>query len=380
VKIDAHVAGVGMVPFGKHRETSIEELGRGAVLAALADAGVQRDVIQETFCGSGFGGGLLGQRILRDIGMTGMPITNTENACSSGATALREAVTALTIGRIDVALVIGVDKLTRFGGGTIPLDDTDIEANQGMVMPALYAMRARRYMHDYGLTSEDLAAVAVKSHAAAEHNEYAQFRNAVTVEEVVSSRMITDPLTLFMCCPTGDGAAAAVVCNTSGLKKVSGEPVRIAASALQSGHFATGFKDIAFSELTARTAAIAYEQAGLEPSDVDVAEVHDAFAISELMYYEGLGLCEPGGAVDLIRSNATAVNGSMPVNPSGGLLCRGHPVGATGVAQVAEIVWQLRGTAGARQVSDPKVGVTHCTGGGISGLDHGACAIHVLVK
>lgn len=380
MNIDAHVVGVGMVPFGKHRETSIEDLGRSAILAALADAGVERDVIQETFCGSGYGGGLLGQRILRDLGMTGMPITNTENACSSGATALREAVTALSIGRIDVALVIGIDKLTRFGGGTIPLDDQDIEVNQGMVMPALYAMRARRYMYEHGLTAEDLAAVAVKSHAAAEANEYAQFRNPVTVEEVLSSRMIADPLTLFMCCPTGDGAAAAVVCNEAGLRKTGGDPVRIAASALQSGHFVTGFKDIAFSELTSRTATLAYEEAGIEPTDVDVAEVHDAFAISELMYYEGLGFCEPGGAVGLIRTNATSINGSMPVNPSGGLLCRGHPVGATGVAQVAEIVWQLRGTAGSRQVAEAKVGLTHCTGGGISGLDHGACTIHVLVK
>ncbi|MGI8559404.1 MAG: thiolase family protein [Solirubrobacteraceae bacterium] len=376
--LDAHIVGAGMVAFAKHPDVSMEDLGLRAVVAALNDAGVDRTAIDETFCGTAFGGSLLGQRILRDIGMTGMPISNVENACSSGATALREAVAAVSSGRIDTALVIGIDKLTDFGGGTIPLDGHDLEANHGVVMPAVYAMRARRYMHDHGLAREDLAAVVVKAHECAVHNPYAQYRNVVSVEEVLGSRMVADPLSLFMCCPTGDGAAAVVVCNGTGRARAKSVPVRVVASALQSGRYDTGYKDMAFSELTQRTARIAYDQAGVGPGDVDIAEVHDAFAIAELMYYDALGFCEPGGAVELIRSGATRVDGSIAVNPSGGLLCRGHPVGATGIAQVCEVLWHLRGAAGGRQVTGARVGLTHCTGGGISGIDHGACSIHIL--
>jgi acetyl-CoA acetyltransferase len=312
--------------------------------------------------------------------MTGMPITNVENACSSGTTALREAVAAVSLGRTDVALVIGVDKLTRFGGGTIPLETTDIEVGEGMVMPALYAMRARRYMHEYGATSRHLAMVSVKAHKNGALNPYAQYQKAITVEEVLSSRVIADPLTLYMCCPTGDGAAATIVTTAEKARQWGARPVKVAASTLQSGMFKTGPRDMTYSELTARTAHLAYEEAGLGPSDVSLAEVHDAFAIAELMYYEGLGFCGRGEAKDLIERGDTDITGRIPVNPSGGLKTRGHPVGATGVAQVCEAVWQLRGQANGRQVPDAKVAITHCTGGGIAGLDHGACSIHVFTN
>jgi acetyl-CoA acetyltransferase len=376
---ESFVVGVGMTPFGRMKNRSFEAIGQEAVLNALKDAGIERNQVDEVFCGSALTGRSMGQRVLRDIGMTGIPITNVENACSSGSTALRDACTAVAAGRAETILVLGIDQLSRLGGGTIPQLETDFDPNLGMVMPALYAMRARRYMHERGVTSEILARVAVKAHDAGKHNPYAQYRNEITVEEVLVSRMIADPLTLMMCCPTGDGAAAAIVTSRRRAKDLGRPLIRVAATALQSGVYKTGFRDMVNSELTMRTAQQAYEAAGIGPEDVNVAEIHDAFAIAELMYYEALGFCEPGGGPALLDSGATRINGDKCVNPSGGLLCRGHPVGATGIAQLCEAVWQLRGEAGARQVDGARVALTHCTGGGIAGLDHGSCAINLLV-
>jgi acetyl-CoA acetyltransferase len=374
----AGIAGVGMTKFGKQPERSIEELGREALIRAMKDAGVGRDDVDEAFCGSSYGGPLIGQRILRDLGMTGIPITNVENACSSGAAALREACWAIKAGRAETIAVIGVEKLTRFGGGTLPLEQTDLEVNLGNVMPAVYAMRARRYMHETGATARHFAMVAVKAHEYGARNPNAQMQNRTTVEEVMGSRMIADPLTLFMCCPTGDGAAAVIVTSEARGRQLGAKMVRIEASVLQSGKYKTGFRDMARSELTERTTRLAYEAAGIGPPDIGLAEVHDAFASAEIMYYEALGLCGKGEGAAMIERGDSGPGGRQPVNPSGGLACRGHPVGATGVAQIVEAVWQLRGEAGPRQVPGAKVALTHCTGGGISGLDHGACAVHVL--
>jgi benzoylsuccinyl-CoA thiolase BbsB subunit len=374
----AHIAGVGMTRFGKQSERTIEDIGREALLAAMKDAGVGRNQIDEVFCGSTFGGSLIGQRILRDLGMTGLPITNVENACSSGAAAIREACSAVASGRAETILVLGVEKLTALGGGTIPLEKTDIEANLGAVMPAVYAMRAKRYLYETGATAKHLAMVAVKAHEFGSRNPYAQFQNLVTIDQVLKSRMVADPLTLYMCCPTGDGAAAVIVTSEKKAKELGARSVKIAASVLQSGLYKTGFRDMGSSELTMRTSKLAYEAAGIGPEDVDLCEVHDAFASAEIMYYEGLGLCGKGEGHEMVERGDTAPGGKKPVNPSGGLSCRGHPVGATGVAQIVEAVWQLRGQADKRQVPGAKVALTHCTGGGISGLDHGACSIHVL--
>ncbi len=376
----AIIAGVGMTKFGKQAERTIEDIGREALLAAMKDAGVGRDAINEVFCGSSYGGPLIGQRILRDLGMTGMPITNVENACSSGAAALREAATAIAAGRADVIAVIAVEKLTKLGGGTLPLEPTDVEVNLGNVMPAVYAMRARRYMHETGATARHLAMISVKAHEYGARNPNAQFQNRISIEEVMGSRMVADPLTLYMCCPTGDGAAAVIVTSEKRARELGAKPVRVAASVLQSGLYKTGFRDMASSELTERTSRLAYEAAGIGPQDVSLAEVHDAFASAELMYYEALGLVAKGEGAAMIERGDSGPGGRQPVNPSGGLACRGHPVGATGVAQIVEAVWQLRGEAGPRQVPGAKVALTHCTGGGISGLDHGACAVHVLTS
>ncbi len=377
---DVAVIGVGMTRIGKFPDRMLSAMGREAVLAAIKDAGVPPKEIQAAYSGTLLGGSLLGQRIFKDLGMTGIPITNMENACSSGSSAMREGWLGVASGLYDMVIAVGAEQLSALGGGTLPLAMEDLEVNQGMVMPALYAMRARRYMENYGATAEDLARVVVKSRRCAAKNPHAQFNKETTVEQVLSSRMIADPLTLFMCCPTGDGAAAVVLCSAEKAKKYSSHPVWIKGSVLVSGKFTNGFRDMTTPEITVRASKMAYEMAGLGPRDVSLAEVHDAFSIAELLYYEGLGFCGPGEAPKLLAEGATDISGRIPVNPSGGLISKGHPTGATGLAQTTEIVMQLRGQAGARQVKNAKVGLTHCTGGGIYGLDHGACSIHLFTK
>ena len=374
------IVGAGMSKFGKFPDKTLARIGQEAVWAALKDAGIDKNRIEAAYVGNARGGRIVGQRVLRLMGLAGIPVINTENACSSGATALREAFIAVAAGIHDVVLVVGVEQLSTIVRGALPLDREDIEVNHGLIMPALYAMRAKRYMHEYGLQSHHLAKVSVKSHRNATLNPYSQYQKEVTEEEVLASRMIADPLTLLMCCPTGDGAAAVIVCAREKAGRFTHKPVYIKASVLVSGKYEPGIRDMTYPEITVRAARQAYEMAGLGPEDLSLAQVHDAFSISELMYYEALGFCGRGEAVKMIEEGATELTGRIPVNTDGGLLSKGHPLGATGISQVVETVWQLRGQAGPRQIQNPKAGLTHCTGGGLSGLDHGACTIHILSR
>jgi len=374
------VIGVGMIPFGKYPDTNITDLGWPAVKAAIKDAGIDARRIQAVYSGTARGGAMVGQRIMGRLGLAGLPITNVENACSSSSSAMAQGVMAVTSGAYDVVLVIGVEKLTKFGGGTLPLDEDDWEVRLGLTMPALYAMRAQRYMHDYGVRLKDVAGVSVKNRKNGVLNPDAQMRKEVSVDEVLASRMIADPFTLLQCCPTGDGAAAIILASSAVARELSTDPIEVRASHLTSGRFMSGFRDMTSPEITVRGAREIFEESGLGPEDIDVAEVHDAFSIAELIYYEAFGFCPRGEGAALLNSGATSIGGRIPINPSGGLLAKGHPVGATGAAQVVEIVRQLRGQAGARQVEGAKVGMTHATGGGISGFDHGACSIHIFQK
>jgi acetyl-CoA acetyltransferase len=375
---DVFVLGTGMIPFGKYPEKTLGELGWPALREAILEAGVRGADVDAVYCGTALGGMLAGQRVAKALGLSGMPIINVENACSSSSSALAQAWMAVKSGVCDVVAVIGVEKLTKLGGGTLPLEREDWEVNQGMVMPALYAMRAIRYMHDFGLTASQLAQVSVKAHDHGALNPNAQIRKRVTLEEVMNARLVAEPFTLWHCCPTGDGAAALIIGSAAAARKSGTGKVRIAASEVTSGKYTNGFRDMTYPELTVRGAHEAYEMAGVGPDEIDVAEIHDAFTIAELMYYEAFGFCERGGAYDLLASGATSLGGRVPVNPSGGLLSRGHPVGATGAVQAVEIVRQLEGRIGAHQVEGAKVGLTHATGGGVSGFDHGACSIHVF--
>jgi acetyl-CoA acetyltransferase len=377
------IVGAAMNKFGRYPDTSVHDLGWPVAKAAMLDAGIGtsldgRNRIEAVYCGSAFSGRLPGQRVMRSLGMLPVPVTNCENACSSGATALREAWIAVANGIYDTVLVMGIDKLSSNGGGVLPGQDDDADVAVGMSMPVLYAMRARRYMHEHGLRPEQLAKVAVKAHRHGALNPLAQFQNQISLEDVMSARPVADPFTLLHCCPTGDGAAAVVITCADKVKNFSQPPVWIKGSTLTSGIYKPGFRDMTTPEITVRGAELAYEESGVSPSDIDIAEVHDAFTITELLYYEALGFCERGQAIRMLEDGQTSLGGRIPVNPSGGLLSKGHPVGATGIAQLCEITWQLRGTAGKRQVEGARMGLAHCTGGGITGLDHGACTITIL--
>lgn len=371
------MVGAAMVPMAKHRNASYSGLAVPAVLNALKSARVSSKDIQAVVCGHAFGGMLTGQRIVKELGIGSVPVLNVDNACSGGASALNAAYKDIQAGRYDVVLVIGVDKLTQFGGGTLPLVKEDPEVRRGMVMPALYAMRARRYLHERDATLEDLALVSVKARRHGARNPYAQFRSEVTVQDVLESRPICDPLTLLQCCPTGDGAAAVVLVSEAGRRRFDAPAVRVAASVLHSGQVTAGFRDMLNPEISTDSANDAYEEAGFGPAELDVVELHDAFTIAELVYYEALGLCPKGESAEFLRSGKTTYGGRVVVNPSGGLLSKGHPVGASGVAQAVEVYWQLTGQAGQRQVAGARRAMSHVTGGGIAGLDHGACSVHL---
>lgn len=379
---DVLVIGVGMTKFGKFPEIDVaRELGREACIRAIKDSGIDRKLIRVAYCGEGRGKGMVGQRILREIGMTGIPVTNVENACSSGSSALRQAYLAVASGYYDVALAMGVEQLSFAAPkGVIPTRQVDVEGPLGMTMPASFAMVARRHMKEYGTTIDQLAKISVKNHRNGCLNPYAQYHDDLTLEEVKNSRMISDPLTLLQCCPTGDGAAAAVLCSKDIARRSSSRPIRVAASVLTSGTYESGFRDLTENDQTIRASLEAYEISGYGPKDLDVIELHDCFTIAELYHYENLGLCARGEGGRMIDEGETQIGGKIPVNPSGGLLAKGHPLGATGIAQVTELVWQLRGEAGSRQVADPHVALAHCLGGVVDNLDLGSCTVHILVK
>ncbi|MER5754580.1 thiolase family protein [Streptomyces sp. NPDC002088] len=373
------VVSAAMIPFAKHRSSSYVGLAVPPLIDALQGAGIQKSDVDAVYVGHSYGGMMTGQRITKEIGLGTIPTVNVDNACSSGATAVHEAWTAISQGLIDVAVVIGVEKLTQFGGGMLPLSPEDREVKQGIVMPAVYAMRATRYLYETEATAEDLARVSVKARKHGALNPFAQFREEVTVEQVLAARPVADPLTLLMCCPTGDGAAVVVLASERARQRL-GTPrgMRVAASILHSGQVEEGFRDMTKPEITYDSARDAYAQAGIGPEDLDMIELHDAFSIAELVYYEAFGLTEKQSAVALLRDGRTTFGGDVVVNPSGGLLAKGHPVGASGVAQITEAFWQLTGQAGARQIDGARTALTHVTGGGTAGLDHGACTVHIF--
>ncbi|MEQ1549812.1 thiolase family protein [Sphingorhabdus sp.] len=371
------IVGVGITDFGRFPDLTEEALAQSAILEALSDSGLQIRDIEAFYCGNAIGASLPGQRALRELHTGGNAVYNIDNACSSGATAVNAALSALRSGQYETVLVFGMDQLSSLGGGPLPLSRNDWNNKRGMIMPALYAMRATRYMHEHGMEVSALADIAVKNRQHGLRNPIATFCKATTREEVLASRQIAEPLTLLQCCPAVVDGAAAVVLSTKP-SKGRAAPVRVLASVVQSGLFETGPEDMIEAEITARTARMAYEQAGVGPQDLSLIECHDAFTISELLYYEALGLCDRGEAPQLLASGATALGGRIPVNPSGGLIAKGHPPGATGVAQIVEVCEHLQGRAGQRQVEGARLGLTQVTGGGIWGVDHAACSIHIL--
>ncbi len=360
------VAGVGMHPFGRFDDKSAVDLGVYAVRAALADAGVAAGGFQAAYCGTVYSGVAGGHRVLTALGMTGVPIVNIEAGCASGAAALDLGAAAIRAGRYDCVLVFGMEKMPRGIIRSSFFEPWREEAGLAAT-PAYFALRAQRAMRESGVTREMLAGVSVKNHRNGVHNPDAMFRKEFNVEQVLQSKMVCDPLTLFMLCSPNEGAAALL------LRRASGGKVAIAATALRShlpgsvlGEHTplSGLVDDAVLPPTALAAAAAYEEAGIGAEDLDLCEVQDTDSARELTSYEELGLCGAGEAGPFFAAGNTQMGGAIPVNASGGLLAKGEPLGASGLAQVIELYRQLRGEAGRRQVAAARVGLAHTVGRG----------------
>lgn len=380
---EVYIIGAGMTPFGKHPDKSLKDLGREACLNAMRDAGVVPKEIEAGYCGNALAPAIqgetgVGQNVFWEVGINEIPIVNVENACATGSTALREGWMAVAGGFYDLVIVAGVEKTVMPKGSMLNVGAGELETKLGDVFPGQFALIAQKHMERYGTSLEQLAKVSVKNHFNGTLNPYAQFQKRLTIEDVLRSPMIADPLTLYSCCPNSDGAAALVLSSRKEVGKATHPPIRIAASVLTTGTY-DNLRDITSWEIEKRAAEQAYQMSSLGPEDVDVAEVHDAFTISEIIHCEDLRLCAPGEGGRLIEEGATSLEGRIPINPSGGLLAKGHPIGASGVAQVIEIVWQLRGEAGRRQVENPQVGLAQIMGG-YKEWDTKACTVHILVR
>lgn len=406
---DVRVTGVGMTPFGKFHERGLKSLTEEAVTTALGDAEISPDEVRTAFVANAVAGLITGQEcirgqvVLRACGIGGIPIVNVENACASSSTAFHLAWSTVASGQAEIALAVGMEKLTHpdkalslaaFSsavdveraleirdqvnavapdGG--PDTSTENGGDRSMFMD-IYAAGIRNHMQRFGTTREQIANVAVKSHRFGALNPYAQYRKEMTVEEVLSDRPVAMPLTRSMCSPIGDGAAAAVVMSQEAADRHGlGQRPKVLASTLQSADLPA--RDTPSAER--RAVALAYEMAGIGPMDLDVAEVHDATSPAELLAYEDIGLCPPGDGGKLVDEGATDLGGRCPVNTSGGLVSRGHPIGATGLAQIVELVWQLEERCGDRQVPGARIALAQ-NGGGFMGNDSAAQAVHILAR
>jgi acetyl-CoA acetyltransferase len=410
MRLDAIVAGVGMTRFGKHLDAGLKALGAEAVHAALADAGLEPHDLEAAYVGNAAAGLVTGQEcirgqvILRSLGLGRLPVVNVENACASASTALHQACAMVSAGLYDAVLALGVEKLyhedkrrsfAAFSGAV------DVEAmaailealrrsaeaggagraSQGAgekrsMFMDIYAAAARAHMARWGTTVRQLAAVAAKNSVHGSLNPRAQFREALSVEDVLAAPVVAEPLTRPMCSPIGDGAAAVVVVSERKAREIGARrPVAVVSSVLHSG-WDHGPEEAGLAELCAREA---YEEAGLGPNELDVVECHDASAIAEILAVESLGLCPKGDGGKLAESGDSRLGGRLPVNPSGGLLRKGHPVGATGLAQIVELTEQLQGRSGPRQVEGAMVALAH-NGGGNIGADAAAMCVTILAR
>ncbi len=408
---DIYVVGVGMTPFGRMLDSDMKTLSKNAVDAALTDAGVDKTAVEAAFFGNASQGHMerqhmiRGEIALRSMGIGGIPVVNVENACASGSTAFSLAVTFLKAGEGDVALALGAEKMfstdrklmfASFDSAWDVSCDDEIrerllKLGEGVDVPAgttsdkpysvfmdVYAAFSRQHMKRFGTTQRQLAAVAAKNHRHSVENPLSQFRDAYSVEDVLKAPPITYPLTLPMCSPISDGAAAAVVATKSGLKKLGIDErraIRVMACVVQTG----SDRDPSAVEkhCTALAARRAYDKAGVGPADISVAEVHDATAMGEVIQIENLGFCAFGDGGAISERGETTIGGRIPVNPSGGLESKGHPVGATGIGQIHELVTQLRGEAGARQVEGARIALAE-NGGGLHGIEEAVACVTIL--
>lgn len=408
---NAYVIGVGMTRFGKHLGRSLNSLAREAIKQALDDAGIEARQLEAAWMGTGAAPVITGQvciagqAVLRGLGVGRIPVVNVENACATASTAFQQACTMVTHGLHDVVIAAGYEKLYHEDkartfsvfDGCVDVDEQDavlgflrdglqrsgaqVDLGQAgkdrSLFMDIYATWARDYLAMAGGEPRHLAMVTAKNSRHGSLNPRAQFQDVLSVEQILASRRIADPLTLPMCSPIGDGAAAAVIVSERALKRLGArQPIRVAASMIVSGY---DYADENTPEVARWAAGLAYQAAGVGPQDLSLVELHDASSASELMYYESLGLCGRGEGVALLESGATELGGRIPVSVSGGLNRKGHPIGATGLGQVFELVEQLRGNCGARQVQGASVGLAE-NGGGFIGADAAVMSMTVLTR
>jgi acetyl-CoA acetyltransferase len=373
-----HVAGVGIHPFGRFAQTSVTALGAHAVRAALAEAGIGRGGFQAAFCGTVYSGVAAGHKVLTALGLSGVPIVNVEAGCASGGAALALGADAVASGRADAVLVFGMEKMPRGIIRSSFFEPWREEAGLAAT-PAYFALRAQRLMLESDVRLDDLAAVSEKNHRHGVANPYAMYRKALTREEILASPVVCEPLRLLMLCAPNEGAAAVAL----SARPAGARPVRVAAAALRS-HLAgsvlgehtpmSGLADDQVPTPTAMAARDAYERAGVGPADLDVVELQDTDSGREILSVEELGLCPPRGGGRWVRDGGGEMTSALPVNPSGGLLSKGEPLGASALGQVVELTWQLRGAAGPRQVPNARVGLAHTVGRGAN-----ACVV-ILIR
>jgi acetyl-CoA acetyltransferase len=394
---DLWIVGTAMTKVGRYPDKDIVDLGAEVALGAFADASMSIQDMQVMAVGNAYESNSgNAQRIQKQIGQTGIPAFNVFNACATGATAVRTVMLAIKAGEADAGLAIGTEQMGKMGllGGAAKVKGErkvyEARGRYGAVlsvegvlgtglMPGVFAQAGMEYALKHGVTREQFAKVAVKNHRNSVLNPLAQYRKEFSLEEVLSAEEISYPNTLPMCCPTGDGAAAVIIVSDARLRTLDPDvrrrAVKISASVLTSDPWTETDQVLPdVNTLTRQAAAAAYEQAGIGPHELDLVELHDCFATAELLHYDNLGLCAPGAAGEFIDSGAPDRDGSIPVNVSGGLLSKGHPIGSTGVANLYEVATHLRGEAGDRQVAGAKVGLTHVIGLG------SACAVHILER
>jgi acetyl-CoA C-acetyltransferase len=374
------ILGCGMHRFGRFEDKSYVDIGRDAVKMALDDAGVNWKDIQAAYCSTVYTPATTGPRVLRPLGATGIPIYDVDAACASGGVAMKQAMIGLQSGEYDIVLVVGVEKMPR-GFMDPKMNYEDWQINMGMsTNPSYWAMMARRHMHEHGTTELQIAKVAEKNHRNSVNNPYAMYQKRFTLEEILNSKLVCDPIRLYEICAPNEGAAAVVMCTREKARQYTSKPVTVAAISHTLAVYSADFRvpmtsmsaKITNPGPTERTSKIAYEQAGIGPEDISLFEVQDTDSFCELEIYEHLGLCPVGEAGRLIDEGVTEKDGKYPVNVSGGLISKGEPVGASHLGQVTEIVWQLRNEAGPRQVKGAKTGLAHVLGA------NGNCVVTIL--
>ncbi len=381
---DVAIIGVSQTKFGELWDVSFRDMVTEAGLGAIEDAGIEGADLEAMYVGNMSSGLFIQQEhiaslIVDHAGLTPIPAARVEAACASGCLALRNGIMAVASGYHDIVIAAGVEKMTDVIDPTTAIataSDQEWEAKQGITFPSLYAMMAQRHMYEYGTTREQLAMVSVVNHENAAKNPKAQFPMEITVEQVLNSTMVADPLRLLDCSPISDGASAIILCPAEKAREYTDTPIYLKASAQASGTIALhDRKDVTRIDATVHAAKKAFKMANLGPRDIDVIEVHDCFSINGILAIEDLGFVEKGEGGIAFEEGVTRRDGDLPFNPSGGLKARGHPLGATGIAQAAEIVWQLRGEADKRQVEGAEIGLTHNIGG-----TGGTAIVHIFSR